>query len=540
MIGSMIGDMELQSESEHRSPSCSPSSTKLATVSWTGSISETTEDDMCNVQNVSGDDVDNTQRLLHHHVALGDAGDPGRLNEEGHLIVKQPTWRIAGLSTVGGAIDLGYAVLGSYEAPLVVSAGLELKYASLLMVISPILGLLFQVYLGALSDKCQCRWGRRRPFIVLFALTACLGMVFAPLAPRVSSLAATTTSPRLQSFFPVLGVTLTVVFLLIFDFSVGALQLPSRAYLLDVAATSQVQRGNFIYSAFIGLGALLGYILGGINWSFVFGSHATIVNQTQVIFAIVIVLYLVSLLLTVCSVKEKQPAGYPGTNTDGKTCCCSNMISSFVETIKDMVNFIFCMSKHMWLLWLTSVFGSFAIDIYLFFFTTFVGEAVYGGVSSAPVNSTLYQQYTKGVRMGSFGLAISSAVLMIVSLTLNPVANKIGIKTLFIGFQYVFVVCCFAMTIFHQIPVVLVLGAFYGPYVGMFLTIPFQLIPLYNVSHHHLPSLITTCQVVVVITSSPIAVQVLLPYYNKLHMLNCVFYVWHITMHVTLCQASYV
>ena len=395
--------------------------------------------------------------------------------QEEHVVVepKLPIWRLAALCTVGGAIDLGFAVLGGYAAPLVVAAGLELKYASLVLVFSPIMGLLFQIYLGPLSDKCKCRWGRRRPFILLFVLTACLGMIFAPLAPRVASAGSIT-------ILKPLGVILTVTFLIVFDFSNSALQLPSRAYLLDVTPASQTQFGNFVYSGFIGLGSLLGYILGGINWSFVFGTEPNIINQAQVIFTVIIALYLVSLLLTIFSVKEKSTADLV---TDNNTCCTCGSLSSFVETIKEMLSFIFCMSKHMWLLWLTSLFGSFAINVYLFFFTTFVGEAVYGGVSNAPVNSLAYQHYTEGVRMGSIALAISSTLLMFAALVMNPLANRIGLKTLFIAFQYIFVVCCFAMTIFHQVPVVLILGAFFGPYIGLFLSVPFQLISLYNVSH---------------------------------------------------------
>lgn len=423
----------------------------------------------------------------HNDILPGNPGEPVSSDvEEVHVLTerKLPTWRLTALSAVGGAVDLGYAVLGGYSAPLVVAAGLELQYATFALMLSPFAGLLFQFYLGALSDKCQCRWGRRRPFIVLFIFTACLGLVFAPLAPRITSAASSASSTELKSLLIALGIIFTVASVLTVDFSVGALQLPSRAYLLDVTPTSQTQLGNFIYSVLIGLGALMGYILGGINWSFIFGSHATIINQTQVIFIIVIVLFLVSLLLTVCSVKEKQSTENVNSDASSSTSCCCRPFSrcAFITTIKDILQFLFCMSRHMWLLWLTAVFGFFAIDVYLFFFTTFVGEVVYGGISIYPENSIPYQKYAEGVRVGSFGLAISSAVLTVVSLGMNTLANRIGLKTLFIAVQYIYILCCFAMTVLHQIPAVLFLGASFGPYMGIFLTVPFSLIPLYHVS----------------------------------------------------------
>jgi hypothetical protein len=36
--------------------------------------------------------------------------------------------------------------------------------------ISPILGFFLQPIFGMWSDTCKCRWGRRRPFILAFAI----------------------------------------------------------------------------------------------------------------------------------------------------------------------------------------------------------------------------------------------------------------------------------------------------------------------------------------------------------------------------------
>lgn len=36
--------------------------------------------------------------------------------------------------------------------------------------ISPIIGFFLQPIVGMWSDTCKCRWGRRRPFILAFAI----------------------------------------------------------------------------------------------------------------------------------------------------------------------------------------------------------------------------------------------------------------------------------------------------------------------------------------------------------------------------------
>ncbi|CAF1560543.1 unnamed protein product, partial [Adineta steineri] len=42
--------------------------------------------------------------------------------------------------------------------------------------ISPILGFFLQPIIGMWSDTCKCKWGRRRPFILAFAIGAFLGV----------------------------------------------------------------------------------------------------------------------------------------------------------------------------------------------------------------------------------------------------------------------------------------------------------------------------------------------------------------------------
>ena len=44
------------------------------------------------------------------------------------------------------------------------------RYLSMAWIVSPILGFFVQPIIGMWSDTCKCRWGRRRPFILAFAI----------------------------------------------------------------------------------------------------------------------------------------------------------------------------------------------------------------------------------------------------------------------------------------------------------------------------------------------------------------------------------
>ena len=75
--------------------------------------------------------------------------------------------RIAALNAVAGVAELLYAVEGAYFVP---AKGLSPIYGSMLLCVSPLLGILFQSYLGSASDQCKCCWGKRRPFILVTAI----------------------------------------------------------------------------------------------------------------------------------------------------------------------------------------------------------------------------------------------------------------------------------------------------------------------------------------------------------------------------------
>ena len=454
-----------------------------------------------------------------------------------------PIWRLILLSASTGAIDLGYAVEGAYVVPFMIASGLSLTLSTVLITLSPVIGMLFQGFIGTVSDKCTCSWGRRRPFIVLFSLTAVLGFAALPYCIYLN----------IQSVI-VIGISVCVFLL---DVSCGLLMLPTRAYLLDVTPVSQSQTGNFILSVAIGVGATLGYALGTIEWSSISGTSVSIEHQSQIVFGISAVVILIAMICTIVSVKEQNPKSLIEDNNEQSThqldfldnhdCqdrsesiqesthdnhtqlisikknhCqlesndCQNQLesetnfqdcdddqceslanemsseligstddyqdesslaqSSFaqgneVETNESILcdsandeecedellrmlsigtrqkqrtfscckifldsasilKFAYYMSYNMWLLWLMVVFGLAADFAFIYGFTTFVGVAVYEGDPSSPEESESYKLYTKGVRMGSLGLAIATVCCSLISPILDYIARWIRLKTI--------------------------------------------------------------------------------------------------------------
>nr|XP_005287102.1 proton-associated sugar transporter A isoform X2 [Chrysemys picta bellii] len=67
-------------------------------------------------------------------------------------------------------IEFSYAMETAYVTPVLLQMGLPDQLYGMVWFISPILGFLLQPLLGAWSDRCTSRFGRRRPFILVLAI----------------------------------------------------------------------------------------------------------------------------------------------------------------------------------------------------------------------------------------------------------------------------------------------------------------------------------------------------------------------------------
>lgn len=419
------------------------------------------------------------------------SSDPPKVNDnQDSTKPRVPIWRIVLLSGVGFAVEMGYGIQVAYALPLLVASGVKLSHASLILALSPFIGVIIHSPLGIMSDKCSCRWGRRRPFILGLMLTMIIGCAIAPHSALISSLGFTGSET--------IGITFTGIGVLMFDLSLGQIQLPLRAYVLDVLPSEQVQQGNFIVTLFGGLGGFFGCSFAAVNWSVLLGLEESIVTEAQVFFSLAVLIMIVSLICTLCSVKERQNIGHithslTGTDqsltgtvqlpADSIKCCksvrlCRTVHKTFVESLQ----FIFNLSKEMWILWFVVLLGfvaDFAIVIYV---TTFVGEVVYGGDSNAPVDSVPYLLYTKGVRVGSWGLAISMILLAVCMIVSSTIVKYLGLKTMCLVAQYAFVIALLVLPyVVGSVPAVIILISLEGPFLGILLTFPYVLISYYKV-----------------------------------------------------------
>ncbi|XP_020558801.1 proton-associated sugar transporter A isoform X2 [Oryzias latipes] len=195
-------------------------------------------------------------------------------------------------------IEFSYAMETAYVTPVLLQMGLPDQFYSLVWFISPILGFLVQPLLGAWSDRCTSRFGRRRPFIFALAVGALFGLTLLLNGRDIGGALADTASNHKW------GIVLTVCGVVLMDFSADSADNPSHAYMMDVCSPEDQDRGLNIHALLAGLGGGFGYIVGGINWDQTqFGRSMG--GQLRVIYLFTSITLVIATAMTLTSIPER-------------------------------------------------------------------------------------------------------------------------------------------------------------------------------------------------------------------------------------------
>ncbi|XP_034022121.1 proton-associated sugar transporter A isoform X2 [Thalassophryne amazonica] len=195
-------------------------------------------------------------------------------------------------------IEFSYAMETAYVTPVLLQMGLPDQFYSLVWFISPILGFLVQPLIGAWSDRCTSRFGRRRPFIFALAIGALIGLTLVLNGRDIGGVLADTASNHKW------GIVLTVCGVVLMDFSADSADNPSHAYMMDVCSPEDQDRGLNIHALLAGLGGGFGYIVGGINWDQTqFGRSMG--GQLRVIYLFTSITLVGATVMTLMSIPER-------------------------------------------------------------------------------------------------------------------------------------------------------------------------------------------------------------------------------------------
>lgn len=321
-------------------------------------------------------------------------------------------WEIWNMSFGFLGIQMGFALQNANASRILQIFGADVHELSWFWIIAPLMGLIVQPIIGHYSDNTWGRFGRRKPYFLVGALLASIGLILMPQAEIFIA------------FLPALWVGAGM--LMIMDASFNIAMEPFRALVGDNLRADQHTLGFSIQTALIGIGAVVGswlpYVL--TNW-FDISNESTDTSAVplNLIYSFVIgaLILVASILVTIFTTKEYSPeelAQFDDEKAHQQAIGKTEKEAKLTDIFSDFAKMPETMRQLSWVQFF-SWFGLFGMWV---FTTPAIAQHIYG-LSIDDTKSAEFQSAGDWVGI-IFG--IYNFVSAIVAFTLPYIAKKIG------------------------------------------------------------------------------------------------------------------
>jgi maltose/moltooligosaccharide transporter len=330
-------------------------------------------------------------------------------------------WEIWNMSFGFLGIQMGFALQNANASRILQLFGADVHELSWFWIIAPLMGLIVQPIIGYYSDKTWGRFGRRKPFFLIGAILASVGLI---LMPRADIFIA---------IMPALWVGAGM--LMIMDASFNIAMEPFRALVADNLRTDQRTLGFSVQTALIGIGAVVGswlpYVLS--KWFNVSNesNNGSIPQNLTLSFIIGAVILIGSIIITLVTTKEYSPEELDAFDKkNGVVIENTEKESKLLDIFSDFKKMPTTMKQLSWVQFF-SWFGLFGMWV---FTTPAIAHHIYG----LPVNDDSSKTYQDAGDWVGVLFGVYNFVSAIFAFSLPYIAYKIGRKlthsiSLFIG-----------------------------------------------------------------------------------------------------------
>nr|XP_046240824.1 solute carrier family 45 member 3 [Scatophagus argus] len=399
-------------------------------------------------------------------------------------------WKLLFMNTLSCGLEASVAVGTIYIPPLLLRAGMEERYMTMVLAMSPALGLIFTPMIGSASDSRQGRFGRRRPFIWMLSLGVLLGLQIIPQAHHLAVLISPQYSYWLEVAFLVVAVCLL-------DFCGHACLTMLVTLLSDLFPNEEENHKAFsVNSLMTSLGGCLGFFLPSMDWS-----QAPLVTylggQEAFVCALLASIFLGCLLTTVFITEGTgTTGGERKTNplkSRGSGCCrhlflppqyfpvalqpCASACKSAIYQVYTACERV---PTVIWRLFMAETCSWMSLMSVMLFFAEFMGEGLYKGVPSAAPESEEKRQYDEGVRVASLGLFLQCVVSVLCSALMHFWVALLGARVVYISGVALLVFATTIMTVSESVTMVTIMVAATGYTLGVLQVLPYTLLCLYH------------------------------------------------------------
>lgn len=365
-------------------------------------------------------------------------------------------WQIWTVSFGFLGVQFGFALQNANVSRILSDLGADLHSLSLFWLLAPIMGLIVQPIVGSASDRTWNRLGRRRPFILVGAIAAAVGMLLMPNAPLFVAIMA-------PMFFGALMLALM-------DASFNVCFQPFRSLVSDMVPPQQRNIGYSVQSLLINIGAVIGSIL-----PFVLTNVVGLENTAQagevapsVVWAFYIgaTVLLGSVLWTVFRTKEYAPKeyyAYKGVSEASVNAELANK-KPLKERLKGFAGLVVDMPKTMKQLALVQFFSWFALFIMWVYTMPAITQHIWGidkiwfdphHLASVDVVPE-FVVAAKGAAGDWVGIlfAAYSVFAAVFSIVLAKLADTLGRKTIYSGALFLGAISYISFLFFQDLEMV--------------------------------------------------------------------------------------
>ena len=144
-------------------------------------------------------------------------------------------------------VQIAYALQSANISRIFATLGADPHTLSFFWVLPPLMGMIVQPIVGAMSDKTWCKWGRRKPYLYVGALVAIIVMA---LLPNSGSFEMTVKA----------ALAFGAIMLMLLDTSINMAMQPFKMMVGDMVNEEQKTKAYSIQSLLCNAGSLVGYL----------------------------------------------------------------------------------------------------------------------------------------------------------------------------------------------------------------------------------------------------------------------------------------
>jgi len=316
-----------------------------------------------------------------------------------------PLWKLALAAIPWIGVQALWSTEFAVTTPYMKDLGLSDAMSSNIWIFGPITGFITAPVVGYLSDRCESRYGRRRPFIICgLVLLWAASLIFAGSRYIVP-----------EPFSKWLAFTMFIVL----DITINVIQTPIRAIVSDMASNEQQMHGQIISVLFQGIGTFLGFGI-MLIWEVPF----------QHIFPLMILI--LSILTVFVGIQLLICKETPYVRPDGAPA------ESILSPFKGAFNGIFYMSADLAKIAFVQFFSWYSLFCYWPTLSTWFSLNVLGGNADAPHGSVLNIRYEQGQQANSMAGLCNAGLMIAFSMVLIALMLKSSVPL-----RYIYAACLY-------------------------------------------------------------------------------------------------